>query len=520
MAGDRQLELLSELLREMAAEGPALPEAEERIQAHLAAMEEAGRSVELELVRGVSELAGEPEALALLALAIEVDDRPEVAARCSAAALTVPEAASADSPISRTLSYFSPPATLFAAEPKTELDEGMVEPLVEKARELLEPGLPGAARFWSWVERLPPTLAMAVARELRGPNDESLLPALSLLALHPDTEVAREALRGLGTITLPGALTALEKLSDLEPPLAEEVERAARKLRFRGIEPEPASAPRADETVEGAWGGSSSSQRYHLLLRPREQAADLVLGVDLDLSDGLRSWVVTDGHEPGEGYQERANRLEAESGAVPVDGCLGLDLLRHALFAARPADPRSRPALLIARQVLGPVDLTPRRFRLPVEAEAHFRDLEGGVTLQELGEERLYREEDPFRRWYLDSAVVRRFLSARLQRIRSADEGALALVDEAGRELVGKDPEAMIDRLAIAGLFMLRSQPPSSVALLHTVGTWSSMVRGIPWDELGLTRVLVERTLLRAYELLEIRCPLFDRTTEACQEEG
>jgi hypothetical protein len=186
-----------------------------------------------------------------------------------------------------------------------EIEEGLIQGLHDPnavARESLQGVMAEAGHNRAiWLEYLEqlaeqpddvPPLVMQTMLEL---DEEGSIEPLRLLAQDPNEPVAREAVRRLGSLRLPGAAMALRALlPTLAPALRPQAERALRKLQMSGVQLEPRSAPGSEwRALVTPVDGAGNRAVWIIGRRPRERYCRF-LGLLLHEDTGLKEAIGND----------------------------------------------------------------------------------------------------------------------------------------------------------------------------------------------------------------------------------
>jgi len=135
-----------------------------------------------------------------------------------------------------------------------ELFEGLEDPRALFSESLLstvEDAQNTRLALWDLIHSLaeqPPEVVFSVVETLVQLDTPAVVEPLRVLAQDPRYQVARQAIRGLGTLRHPQVIRALQILRYVSyPTVRSEVERALRKQRMRGLEIAPLPRP------DGSW---------------------------------------------------------------------------------------------------------------------------------------------------------------------------------------------------------------------------------------------------------------------------
>ncbi len=138
----------------------------------------------------------------------------------------------------------------------------------------------------------PPGVVLSVVDTLVNLDTPVAVEPLRALAQDPRDEVARHAIRGLGTLRYPQTIRALQILRYVSPPnVQHEVERALRKQRLRGLEIAP--LPRPDgtwRTLVSAVDGQGNQSVWFLGQADAEGTCPLltvVVNYEVGITDAL-----------------------------------------------------------------------------------------------------------------------------------------------------------------------------------------------------------------------------------------
>jgi hypothetical protein len=151
----------------------------------------------------------------------------------------------------------------------------------------------------------PPEVVLSVTDTLVKLDTPEAVEPLRALAQDPRDEVARHALRGLGTVRHPQACRALQILHHVSPPrMQHEVERALRKQRLRGLEIAPLHQPdRTQRTLVSAVDGQGNQSVWFLGQTDAEGTCRLltaVINCEVGITDALG-----DEHAPAHQFPAR-----------------------------------------------------------------------------------------------------------------------------------------------------------------------------------------------------------------------
>lgn len=347
-----------------------------------------------------------------------------------------------------------------------KLASDSMEQLLEDLRE--NPGILGY--ILEEFADFPPEMQFSYVQDLIRTRDGRVVPILEALAKWDEEVIASEAIRGLGAITQPESLAALEALlGNLSDPfLAKIAEREARRLRFKGVIPStrvPSVLGEPHHVVVTGIDGKGCRivwvARFLKGSRGRLMAVSFLLSTEEGLKDCYGSTQVSRKES-----QELLRTLRAKYPAVDGDLQYAAGLVRDALFVSRQVGLPLPPQWAYWQDVFTSIDLSPAPFAFPdpvVPEESQDQSVADLLAIEELSE---WYEEDPL---VYDAAeeILRsskKFRSLKIKK-RVAEDVLLRVVSELFQPRLGE----LIRRLDFTSEFLRRRGKKTSADTLETV---------------------------------------------------